>query len=60
MIVAICGLLNSTFKISNKATVMDKDSQQLKYLKGGILSILNEKNEIIAWVSVSVLTQAIR
>ena len=60
MVVAICGSLDSTFKISNKATITDKDGQQLKYLKRGILSILNEKNEVITWVSASVLTQAIR
>ena len=51
MIVAICGSFDSTFKISNKATVTDKDGQWSKYLKGGILSVLNEKNEIITWVS---------
>ena len=50
MIIAICGSLDSTFKISNKATVSDKDCQRAKYLKGGVLSVINEESEIIAWV----------
>ena len=44
------GSLDSTFKISNKATVSDKDCQRAKYLKGGVLSVINEESEIIAWV----------
>jgi hypothetical protein len=48
---AICGSLNNTFKAANKATLTNKDRQKLRELKGGILSVLNEDNQIVSWVS---------
>lgn len=50
VIAAICGSFDSTFKITNKATVTDEDCQRSRYLKGGVLSVLNEENQIITWV----------
>ncbi|KAI5982858.1 hypothetical protein EDD15DRAFT_2109821, partial [Pisolithus albus] len=49
----ICGSLDSTFKVSNKASLTDKDCQRSKHLKGGILSVLNEENQIVSWASAS-------
>lgn len=46
---AICGSLDNTFKVSNKATLTNKDGQKTREIKGGILTVLNESNEIIAW-----------
>jgi hypothetical protein len=48
---AICISLDNTFKITAKATVVDKNGTHTRLLKGGILSVINEANEIIAWVS---------
>ncbi|KAG1849139.1 hypothetical protein DFJ58DRAFT_662610 [Suillus subalutaceus] len=48
---AICGSLDNTFKAASKATLTDKDRQKSRELKGGILSVLNEDNQIISWVS---------
>ncbi|KAI6009042.1 Septin-domain-containing protein [Pisolithus marmoratus] len=46
---AVCGSLDSTFKVSSKASLTDKDCQHSKHLKGGILSVLNEDNQIVSW-----------
>ncbi|KAG1751552.1 uncharacterized protein EDB91DRAFT_1078312 [Suillus paluster] len=46
---AICGSLDNTFKAANKATLTNKDGQKMREIKGGILTVLNESNEIIAW-----------
>ncbi|KAG2114786.1 uncharacterized protein F5147DRAFT_769513 [Suillus discolor] len=46
---AICSSLDNTFKASNKATLTNKDGQKTREIKGGILTVLNESNEIIAW-----------
>jgi hypothetical protein len=48
---AMCGSLDNTFKAANKATLTDRDRQKSRELKGGILSVLNEDNQIISWVS---------
>ena len=42
--------LDNTFKISNKLMVKDRDKTYTKLLKGGVLSVLNQKNDIVAWV----------
>jgi hypothetical protein len=47
---AICGSLDNTFKAASKATLTNRDRQKSKELRGGILSVLNEDNQIIAWV----------
>ncbi|KAG2106102.1 hypothetical protein BD769DRAFT_1366782, partial [Suillus cothurnatus] len=46
---AICGSLDNTFKAASKATLTNRDRQKSKELRGGILSVLNEDNQIIAW-----------
>lgn len=45
-----CISLDNTFKAAKKAVVLEKTKARTKLLKGGILSVLNEKNEIIGWV----------
>ena len=47
---AISMSLDNTFKSAGKAVVVDKDRNRVKLLKGGILSVINEKSEILAWV----------
>ncbi|KAG1720843.1 hypothetical protein EDB19DRAFT_1835779 [Suillus lakei] len=46
---AICASLDNTFKTTNKATLTNKDGQKMKEIKGSILTVLNEGNEIISW-----------
>jgi hypothetical protein len=44
--------LDNTFKAASKATVAaNRNATHTKLWKGGVLSIINEKNEIVAWVS---------
>lgn len=43
--------LDNTFKAASKATVVDDSKARTKLMKGGILSILNESNDIITWVT---------
>jgi hypothetical protein len=43
--------LDNTFKVSSKVTVVDRDRTRVKLLKGGVLSMINELNFIVAWVS---------
>ncbi|KAI0066538.1 hypothetical protein BV25DRAFT_1912599 [Artomyces pyxidatus] len=45
----ICISLDNTFKVVKKATVADKHHHHDKLMKGGILSVINERNEIISW-----------
>ncbi|KAI9570012.1 hypothetical protein HD554DRAFT_1984091, partial [Boletus coccyginus] len=51
--VGLCGSINSMFKSTSKATVTDSHQQRLRELQGEILTIINEKGEIIAWISTS-------
>ncbi|KAJ7077700.1 hypothetical protein B0H15DRAFT_954994 [Mycena belliarum] len=46
---AICLNLDNTFKAASKATVVDPAKAHTKLMKGGILSVLNELNQIISW-----------
>jgi hypothetical protein len=49
---AISLSLDHTFKAAAKGTVTaSQKTAHLKLWKGGILSIINESNEIVAWVS---------
>ena len=43
--------LDNTNKIEKNALVVDKDGACVRYLKGGVLSVLNGDNLIAAWVS---------
>lgn len=46
-----CLSLDNTFKLAAKATVVDHvDGSHSKLMKGGILSVINESSEILAWV----------
>ncbi|KAG2033048.1 hypothetical protein BDR03DRAFT_985296 [Suillus americanus] len=45
----ICGSLDNTFKAASKAMLTNKDRQKSRELKGGILSVLNEDNQIMSW-----------
>ncbi|KAF8054908.1 hypothetical protein FPV67DRAFT_1681291 [Lyophyllum atratum] len=45
----ICLSFDNTFSSAKKATVVNKDKERKRMMKGGIFSILNEKNEIICW-----------
>ncbi|KAK6984837.1 hypothetical protein R3P38DRAFT_2575379, partial [Favolaschia claudopus] len=46
---AICINLDTTFKATKKATVVDSTNERSNLMKGGILSVLNEVNQIISW-----------
>jgi hypothetical protein len=48
---AICLSLDNTFKVAAKATVVNKNGTHCKLTKGGILNVINESDEIMAWVS---------
>jgi hypothetical protein len=48
-----CLSLDNTFKVAKKATVVDHQKARTQVMKGGILSVINEKNEILAWVCVT-------
>ncbi|RDX39514.1 hypothetical protein OH76DRAFT_1324060, partial [Lentinus brumalis] len=41
--------LDATFRSAGKATVTDKDKARTKVWTGGLQSVMNEKNLIIAW-----------
>lgn len=45
-----CLSLDATFKSAAKATVAERGKPRTKLLQGGILSVINERNEILAWV----------
>ncbi|KAK6969492.1 hypothetical protein R3P38DRAFT_3500892 [Favolaschia claudopus] len=46
---AICINLDNTFKVAKKATVVNSSNERSKLMKGGVLSVLNELNQIICW-----------
>ncbi|KAJ7166768.1 hypothetical protein C8R46DRAFT_1351047 [Mycena filopes] len=46
---AVCMVLDQTYRAASKATVVDAEGARTKMMKGGILSILNELNEIVSW-----------
>ena len=41
---------DATFKIGGKSTLSDSKGKRSNVMKGGINSLINEHNEIIAWV----------
>lgn len=43
--------MDHTFKAANKAIVVTPDKKRVKVMKGGLLNVLNEESEILAWVS---------
>ncbi|KAJ6452711.1 hypothetical protein C8R47DRAFT_1256076 [Mycena vitilis] len=45
----ICLSVDNTFKAAGKATVVNTSKARTRPMKGGILSVLNELNEIVAW-----------
>jgi len=49
---AISLSLDNTFKSAGKAMVVDKNKNHTKLLKGGILSTINQRSEILAWVCI--------
>ncbi|KAM6489712.1 hypothetical protein JOM56_014735, partial [Amanita muscaria] len=46
---AITLSFDNTYHAASKATLTDKDGKKVKLMKGGILSALNERNEIVSW-----------
>ena len=46
----ICISLDNTLKVAAKATIVDTSGSHLKLMKGGILSVINERSLILAWV----------
>lgn len=49
-LIAKCLSVDNTFRAAAKATVVDKNKARSKMMKGGILTMINEQNEIISWV----------
>ena len=47
-----CISLDATFKIANKAVVVDKNKARHRVGGGGVLTVINEFSEILLWVSV--------
>ena len=43
--------LDHTFKVANKATIVTPEKDRVKVMKGGLLNVINEESEVIAWVS---------
>jgi hypothetical protein len=50
LIIAITLSFDNTYRAASKATLTDKHGKKVKPMKGGILSALNERNEIVSWV----------
>lgn len=50
----VCWSTDATFKTANKATVTSTTKTRARLLKGGLLTVINEHNEIIAWVRILV------
>jgi hypothetical protein len=48
--------LDNTFKILSKAVVVGKGGTHLKLMKGGVLDVMNEEGDVVAWVRVGKLT----
>ncbi|GBE81445.1 hypothetical protein SCP_0311740 [Sparassis crispa] len=46
---ATCVSLDNTFRTASKAKVTDGKKNKTKSFKGGILTVMNERNEIISW-----------
>ncbi|GBE83061.1 hypothetical protein SCP_0501070 [Sparassis crispa] len=46
---AVCISMDHTFRVAGKASVVDGKRNHLKMMKGGVLSVINENNEIISW-----------
>lgn len=46
-----CISLDQTFRAANKASIADETLTRSKPMHGGLLSIINEDGEILAWVS---------
>lgn len=42
--------MDATFKVAKKAAVVNPEKAHEILMKGGIMSMINEFNEIIAWV----------
>ncbi|KAF8240650.1 hypothetical protein L208DRAFT_1231515, partial [Tricholoma matsutake] len=58
LILGMCLSLDNTFKLAVKVTIVNKDRTHTKVMKGGILSMLNEDNEIMSWVSQSIMSNS--
>lgn len=58
LILGMCLSLDNTFKLAVKVTIVSKDRTHTKVMKGGILSMLNEDNEIMSWVSQSIMSNS--
>ncbi|KAF7796643.1 hypothetical protein EIP86_007825 [Pleurotus ostreatoroseus] len=41
--------LDATFKLAKKAVVVTKNKARIQVAKGGLVSVINERNEIVAW-----------
>ena len=48
-----CLSLDNTFRVAKKATVIDNQKARSQVMKGGILSVINENNEILSWVRIT-------
>ena len=46
-----CLSLNATFKAVEKAIVVDKEGKHHKIARGGMLNVINEDSQVVAWVS---------
>jgi hypothetical protein len=51
-----CISLDNTFRSAKKATVAENKKTRVNLMKGGLLSVINERNEILAWVRTSINT----
>jgi hypothetical protein len=48
-------VLDNTFRTAGKATIVDPKHKRVKMMKGGLLSVINERNEIVSWVCVPLM-----
>ena len=44
--------LDNTFRSASKATIVDPKHKRVRMMRGGLLSVINEMNEILSWVGV--------
>ena len=42
--------MDNTNKVGHETMIMEKNRVHMKIMKGGVLSVINERSEIIAWV----------
>jgi len=42
-----CLSLDNTFRVAGKAMIIDKQKKRTKIMKGGVLSVINEKSEML-------------